>query len=168
MYPCGSTALERSLLQDQLAVRYQVMKRKWQHFLPSAMRMRLNGTDGKLYGCQLKATYSRCLLFPIFFFLLLFVFNCRDFSLFSLNILYVIKLSCWQPSGTLTRDRHRPSNSLRTGQRRSELEWLFWSFRHRSVQLNICEYYCDLSDVWLFASFTHTCLYSLLFCIVFC
>nr|XP_024656084.1 uncharacterized protein LOC112431652 [Maylandia zebra] len=48
MYPCGSTALERSLLQDQLAVRYQVMKRKWQHFLPSAMRMRLNGTDAEL------------------------------------------------------------------------------------------------------------------------
>uniref|UniRef100_UPI003AADE51E TBC1 domain family member 15 n=1 Tax=Centroberyx gerrardi TaxID=166262 RepID=UPI003AADE51E len=48
MYPCSSTALERPLLQEQLAVRYQVMKRKWQQFLPSAVRMRLNGTDAEL------------------------------------------------------------------------------------------------------------------------
>nr|XP_046255357.1 TBC1 domain family member 15 isoform X3 [Scatophagus argus] len=48
MYPCGSTALERSLLQEQLAVRYQVMKRKWQQFLPSAVQMHLNGTDAEL------------------------------------------------------------------------------------------------------------------------
>uniref|UniRef100_A0A3Q3X6H5 Rab-GAP TBC domain-containing protein n=1 Tax=Mola mola TaxID=94237 RepID=A0A3Q3X6H5_MOLML len=45
MYPCSSTALERSLLQEQLTVRYRVMKRKWQRFLPSAVRMHLNGTD---------------------------------------------------------------------------------------------------------------------------
>uniref|UniRef100_A0A3B4Y7V7 Si:dkey-238d18.4 n=1 Tax=Seriola lalandi dorsalis TaxID=1841481 RepID=A0A3B4Y7V7_SERLL len=45
MYPCSSTALERSLLQEQLVVRYRVMKRKWQQFLPSAVRMHLNGTD---------------------------------------------------------------------------------------------------------------------------
>uniref|UniRef100_A0A3Q0RC02 Si:dkey-238d18.4 n=1 Tax=Amphilophus citrinellus TaxID=61819 RepID=A0A3Q0RC02_AMPCI len=45
MYPCGSTALERSLLQEQLFVRYRVMKRKWQRFLPSAVQMQLNGTD---------------------------------------------------------------------------------------------------------------------------
>lgn len=47
MYPCSSTALERSLLHEQLAVRYQVMKSKWQRCLPSAVRMHLNGTDGK-------------------------------------------------------------------------------------------------------------------------
>lgn len=48
MFPCSSTALERSLLQEQLAVRYQVMKRKWQQVLPSAVRMHLNGTDAEL------------------------------------------------------------------------------------------------------------------------
>ncbi|XP_029929256.1 uncharacterized protein LOC115374451 isoform X2 [Myripristis murdjan] len=48
MYPCSSTALERPLLQEQLAVRYQIMKTKWQQFLPSAIRMRLNGTDAEL------------------------------------------------------------------------------------------------------------------------
>uniref|UniRef100_H3DMA0 Si:dkey-238d18.4 n=1 Tax=Tetraodon nigroviridis TaxID=99883 RepID=H3DMA0_TETNG len=48
MYPCGSTALERSLLQEQLIVRYQVMKRRWQQFLPSAVQMHLNGTDAEL------------------------------------------------------------------------------------------------------------------------
>lgn len=47
MYPCGSTALERSLLQQQLVVRYHVMKRRWQRFLPSAVQMHLNGTDGE-------------------------------------------------------------------------------------------------------------------------
>lgn len=47
MYPCGSTALERSLLQEQLVVRYHVMKRRWQQFLPSAVQMHLNGTDGE-------------------------------------------------------------------------------------------------------------------------
>ncbi|GLD72961.1 TBC1 domain family member 15-like protein [Lates japonicus] len=48
MYPCSSTALERSLLQEQLVVRYRVMKRKWQQFLSSAVRMHLNGTDAEL------------------------------------------------------------------------------------------------------------------------
>lgn len=52
MYPCSSTALERSLLQEQLVVRYRVMKRKWQRFLPSAVRMHLNGTDGKSPNMQ--------------------------------------------------------------------------------------------------------------------
>lgn len=47
MYPCGSTALERSLLQEQLVVRYHVMKRRWQQFLPLAVQMHLNGTDGE-------------------------------------------------------------------------------------------------------------------------
>ncbi|KAG9334865.1 hypothetical protein JZ751_006342 [Albula glossodonta] len=46
MYPCSSTALERPLLEEQLAVRYQVMKRKWQQLLPECVRLRLNGTDG--------------------------------------------------------------------------------------------------------------------------
>lgn len=50
MYPCSSTALERPLLLEQMAVRYQVMKRKWQQLLPGAVRMHLNGTDGKLYS----------------------------------------------------------------------------------------------------------------------
>lgn len=50
MYPCSSTALERPLLLEQMAVRYQVMKRKWQQLLPGAVRLRLNGTDGKLYS----------------------------------------------------------------------------------------------------------------------
>lgn len=49
MYPCSSTALERHLLLEQMAVRYQVMKRKWQQLLPGAVRLRLNGTDGKSY-----------------------------------------------------------------------------------------------------------------------
>nr|XP_029133807.1 TBC1 domain family member 15-like isoform X1 [Labrus bergylta] len=48
MYPCSSTALERSLLQEQLVVRYSVMKRKWQQLLPAAVHIHLNGTDGKL------------------------------------------------------------------------------------------------------------------------
>ncbi|XP_058503791.1 TBC1 domain family member 16 [Solea solea] len=48
MYPCSSTALERSLLQEQLVIRYQVMKRRWQKFLPSTVRMHLNGTDAEL------------------------------------------------------------------------------------------------------------------------
>ncbi|XP_056901539.1 TBC1 domain family member 15 [Takifugu flavidus] len=48
MYPCGSTALERSLLQEQLVVRYQVMKRRWQQFLPSTVQIHLNGTDAEL------------------------------------------------------------------------------------------------------------------------
>lgn len=47
MYPCSSTALQRSLLQEQMTERYRVMKRKWQQFLPLAVRMHLNGTDGK-------------------------------------------------------------------------------------------------------------------------
>ncbi|XP_063734914.1 TBC1 domain family member 25 isoform X2 [Eleginops maclovinus] len=48
MYPCSSTVLERFLLQEQMVVRYQVMKRKWQQFLPPAVRMHLNGTDAEL------------------------------------------------------------------------------------------------------------------------
>ncbi|KAL7849202.1 hypothetical protein SRHO_G00208250 [Serrasalmus rhombeus] len=48
MYPCSSTALERPLLLDQMTVRYQVMKRKWQQLLPGAVRLRLNGTDAEL------------------------------------------------------------------------------------------------------------------------
>ncbi|XP_053743352.1 TBC1 domain family member 15 isoform X1 [Synchiropus splendidus] len=48
MYPCSSTALERPLLQEQMAVRYQVMKRKWQQFLPAAVPLHLNGTDAEL------------------------------------------------------------------------------------------------------------------------
>ncbi|XP_011483408.1 TBC1 domain family member 15-like isoform X2 [Oryzias latipes] len=48
MYPCSSTALERSLLQEQLFVRYRVMKKKWQTFLPSAKKISLNGTDVEL------------------------------------------------------------------------------------------------------------------------
>ncbi|XP_056300827.1 TBC1 domain family member 15 [Pseudoliparis swirei] len=48
MYPCSSTALERSLLQEQMSERYRVMKRKWQQFLPLAVRMHLNGTDDEL------------------------------------------------------------------------------------------------------------------------
>ncbi|KAI1886343.1 hypothetical protein AGOR_G00213020 [Albula goreensis] len=48
MYPCSSTALERPLLEEQLAVRYQVMKRKWQQLLPECVRLRLNGTDAEL------------------------------------------------------------------------------------------------------------------------
>ncbi|MED6263410.1 hypothetical protein CHARACLAT_004264 [Characodon lateralis] len=50
MYPCSSTALERSLLQEQLLMRYRVMKRKWQQFLPSAVRIHLNGTDAELFA----------------------------------------------------------------------------------------------------------------------
>ncbi|XP_026137819.1 TBC1 domain family member 15 isoform X1 [Carassius auratus] len=48
MYPCSSTTLERPLLLEQMTVRYQVMKRKWQQLLPGAVRLRLNGTDAEL------------------------------------------------------------------------------------------------------------------------
>ncbi|XP_028835409.1 TBC1 domain family member 15 isoform X2 [Denticeps clupeoides] len=48
MYPCSSTALERPLLLEQLAVRYHFMKKKWQQLLPGAARLRLNGTDAEL------------------------------------------------------------------------------------------------------------------------
>ncbi|KAL0985011.1 hypothetical protein UPYG_G00151810 [Umbra pygmaea] len=48
MFPCSSTSLERPLLQEQLNVRYQAMKRKWQQLLPSTIRMHLNGTDAEL------------------------------------------------------------------------------------------------------------------------
>nr|XP_015830557.2 TBC1 domain family member 15 [Nothobranchius furzeri] len=48
MYPCSSTALERSLLHEQLVVRYLVMRRKWRRFLPSAVQIQLNGTDAEL------------------------------------------------------------------------------------------------------------------------
>ncbi|XP_051966333.1 TBC1 domain family member 15-like [Xyrauchen texanus] len=48
MYPCSSTALERSLLLEQMAVRYQAMKRKWQQLLPETVCLHLNGTDGEL------------------------------------------------------------------------------------------------------------------------
>ncbi|KAJ8005304.1 hypothetical protein DPEC_G00145240 [Dallia pectoralis] len=48
MYPCSSTALERTLLQEQLNVRYRAMKKKWHKLLPSTVRMRLNGTDAEL------------------------------------------------------------------------------------------------------------------------
>jgi hypothetical protein len=47
MYPCSSTAAERPLLVQQMAVRYQVMKSKWRQSVPEAVRLRLNGTDGK-------------------------------------------------------------------------------------------------------------------------
>lgn len=47
MYPCCSTALERPLLLEQMAVRYRLMKQKWQQLLPGAVRLRLNGTDGR-------------------------------------------------------------------------------------------------------------------------
>ncbi|KAA0701810.1 TBC1 domain family member 15 GTPase-activating protein RAB7 [Triplophysa tibetana] len=48
MYPCSSTALERPLLLEQMAVRYRLMKGKWQLLLPGAVRLRLNGTDAEL------------------------------------------------------------------------------------------------------------------------
>ncbi|KAJ3598220.1 hypothetical protein NHX12_001731 [Muraenolepis orangiensis] len=48
MYPCSSTAAERPLLVEQMAVRYQVMKSKWQRSVPAAVRLRLNGTDAEL------------------------------------------------------------------------------------------------------------------------
>ncbi|KAJ0000280.1 hypothetical protein NQD34_012122 [Periophthalmus magnuspinnatus] len=48
MYPCSSTALERPLLLEQLVVRYQVMKGKWQRLLPSTVNMHINGTDVEL------------------------------------------------------------------------------------------------------------------------
>ncbi|XP_076833436.1 TBC1 domain family member 15-like [Brachyhypopomus gauderio] len=48
MYPCSSTALERPLLLEQMAVRYHVMKRKWQQLLPGAVRPYLNGSDAEL------------------------------------------------------------------------------------------------------------------------
>lgn len=120
MYPCSSTALERSLLQEQLIMRYQVMKRKWQQFLPSAVRMHLNGTDGKNLNILCPSEGSHISLHS----LLCFV------SLKTSNDL-MIQLSWWQRSGTSTRGRHRPSSRPRISQRRSETDWLSWSFRHR-------------------------------------
>ncbi|XP_031432626.1 TBC1 domain family member 15 isoform X3 [Clupea harengus] len=48
MYPSSSTALERPLIQEQMAARYQVMKKKWQHVFPGAVHLQLNGTDAEL------------------------------------------------------------------------------------------------------------------------
>ncbi|KAF5906248.1 TBC1 domain family member 15-like, partial [Clarias magur] len=48
MYPCSSTILERTLLLEQMSIRYHVMKRKWQRLLPGAVSLRLNGTDAEL------------------------------------------------------------------------------------------------------------------------
>ncbi|XP_060800237.1 TBC1 domain family member 25 isoform X2 [Neoarius graeffei] len=48
MYPCSSTPQERTLLLEEMSVRYHVMKRKWQCLLPGAVRLRLNGTDAEL------------------------------------------------------------------------------------------------------------------------
>ncbi|GAA6102942.1 TBC1 domain family member 25 isoform X1 [Tachysurus ichikawai] len=48
MYPCSSTTLERTLLLEEMSVRYHVMKKKWQHLLPGAVRLCLNGTDAEL------------------------------------------------------------------------------------------------------------------------
>ncbi|MCJ8740268.1 hypothetical protein PDJAM_G00056980 [Pangasius djambal] len=48
MYPCSTTTLERTLLLEEMSVRYSVMKRKWQCLLPGAVRLRLNGTDAEL------------------------------------------------------------------------------------------------------------------------
>ncbi|KAK0131955.1 TBC1 domain family member 25 [Merluccius polli] len=48
VFPCSSTAAERPLLAQQMAVRYQVMKSKWRQSLPAAVRLRLNGTDAEL------------------------------------------------------------------------------------------------------------------------
>ncbi|KAG7321701.1 hypothetical protein KOW79_014559 [Hemibagrus wyckioides] len=48
MYPCSSTTLERTLLLEEMSVRYHVMKMKWQRLLPGAVRLRLNGTDAEL------------------------------------------------------------------------------------------------------------------------
>ncbi|KAJ8289773.1 hypothetical protein GJAV_G00005170 [Gymnothorax javanicus] len=48
MFPCSSTALERPLLHEQLTVRYQVMKMKWQQQVPGCVRLHLNGTDAEL------------------------------------------------------------------------------------------------------------------------
>jgi len=46
-YPCSSTAAERPLLREQMAARYRAMKGKWRQSLPAAVRLHLNGTDGK-------------------------------------------------------------------------------------------------------------------------
>lgn len=59
MYPCSSTALERAALSEELGVRYQTMKRKWQRELPGAVRMRLNGTDEELIAAVKRFERSR-------------------------------------------------------------------------------------------------------------
>lgn len=128
MYPCSSTALERSLLQEQLVVRYRVMKRTWQRFLPSAVRMHLNGTDGKSRNMQ-KLCHNKA-HFMAFTTLFTFFFKMSDHVIPS-----PFQLSWWQQSGTLTRGRHRPSNRPRTSQRRSGTDWPSWSFRHRLDEL---------------------------------
>lgn len=87
MYPCSSTALERHLLQEQLFVRYGVMKRKWQQFLPSGVRMHLNGTDGKGPNAhKLNETHNegsymspKCVRFSFLFFSFC---HCSSFSFF--------------------------------------------------------------------------------------
>ncbi|MGH0184998.1 UNVERIFIED_CONTAM: hypothetical protein FKN15_016236 [Acipenser sinensis] len=59
MYPCSSTALERAALSEELGVRYQTMKRKWQRELPGAVCMRLNGTDEELIAAVKRFERSR-------------------------------------------------------------------------------------------------------------
>lgn len=67
-YPYSSTPSERSLLLEQNAVRYLVMKRKWQRFLPSSVRIHLNGSDGDARTWRSRCFCSRrsafCFLKP--------------------------------------------------------------------------------------------------------
>ncbi len=88
MYPCSSTALERPLLLEQMAVRYQVMKRKWQQLLPGAVRLYHNGTDGKLYSWA-EQTLLLCNCYP-----LSALTNCN--KMFSLDIENLWYICNWQ------------------------------------------------------------------------
>lgn len=125
MYSCSSTALERSLLQEQLMVRYQVMKRKWQQLIPSAVRMHLNNSDGKRHKRRPMFTKKKN---PIY------LLNVSLF--FSFGLSFIFQLSWLQLFSILTRDKHRPSSRPWTCLRRSEKGWLSWSFRHRSDRFN--------------------------------
>lgn len=136
MYPCSSTALERSLLREQLLVRYQVMKRRWQQFLPSAVRMQLNGTDGKgpnmhKLWYQWEADDFHFLLWSL---LAQSISPLPHFPFSPLNTCAdVTQLSCSQRFGTLTRGRHKPSSRTRISLRRWRTDWHSWSFKLRLI-----------------------------------
>lgn len=79
--------------------------------------------------CFLFSSYLSIFLFSLLYFLFL------KHTVYNQMMLSLLQLSWWQLSDTLTRDRHRSSNRLRTSLRRSGTDWLSWSFKHRLDQL---------------------------------
>nr|XP_032824487.1 TBC1 domain family member 15-like isoform X2 [Petromyzon marinus] len=48
MYPCSSTARERSALREEQRVKYRVLKYRWQQLLPGNVHLRPDGMDERL------------------------------------------------------------------------------------------------------------------------